>query len=125
MESKNFAITSIDALANKLGISVERLMEYYIKEAKLFRVYFWIRWAVVTPITYGLCKVIWWVYLMWEASRYSDDGLMFGLILLLVVGLINLIVIIVFLFNIEEYIRSIYNPEYMATSNLFSQIFGD
>ena len=115
-------LQSVEKLADKLGTKAELLFGYYMKEAKLFKVYFWIRLflsVVVTVIGLIIC-------------RYTDGQffeLSVGNQMLFVFGcfcfLTGVIIFTITLFEIENYIRAIKNPEYIAMEDLFRSLIKD
>lgn len=115
----------VEKLANKFGTTAEELFEFYVKEAKLYPLYYWINVCVsVLMIIIGLI----FSFKSYQPDIYIDEYNIFQLIGV-IIGcsfiLIGVISIIIRLFDIEYYFRSIKNPEYVAIEDLFSSIMSD
>ena len=119
-------LKAVEKLADKLGTTAEQLFSYYVKNAKLYQIYYWIQIGVsVILFTIGLllCSNTYQpIFDKSPAEAYTVMQL-FGFIIGSGLTLIGIIGIIIQLFNIEELIRAIKNPEYEAIEDLFGSIF--
>jgi hypothetical protein len=114
-------LKSIEKLAEKLGVTAEKLFSYYVKEVKLYRIYYGIQ-AVVFLILLPIGIVL-------ASNNYSivfRGGYSFIQLFAFVVGCIlatiGSIGIIVCLFSIPNLINAYKNPEYTAIEDLFASI---
>ena len=123
METKEL-LKSVDKLALKLGTTAEKLFGYYLKEAKLFRVYFFIN--LLVGIVFFIVGA--WLFIDSDVFHLGhNDSYTAIQWLLLISGILlsvgGFIVIIVQAASIETVVRSIKNPEYMASEELLSTLF--
>lgn len=123
MDTKE-VLKAVEKLADKLGTTAEQLFGYYVKNAKLYQIYYWVQ--------IGVSTVLFAVGLFLSAKTYQpifDDEYtilqLFGFIIGCGLTLIGIIGIVVQLFNIEAYIRAVKNPEYEAVEDLFGSLFSE
>ena len=117
-------LTAIEKLADKLGTTAIELFGYFLKEAKLYKIYFWVE--LIVGVIFSIIGIVLAdnTYLAIFDDEYTILQL-FGFIIGCIFSLIGIIIFIVSLFSITSYIRAIKNPEYDAISNLFSKTIKD
>lgn len=112
-------IKSLEKLAEKLGTTAEKIFSYYVKDAKLFRIYYLLEllFSVVIFIS-GILLIINFVpeNNYWNAINITFFSL--G-IAALISGFIYTIVI---LSSIGNFLNSFFNPEYIAIESILSKL---
>lgn len=123
MDTKE-VLKAVEKLAVKLGTTAEELFGYYVKEAKLYQLYYWIQTGV------SIIMFIVGLYLSTKTYQpiFDDEFTilqLFGFIIGCGLALVGIIGIVIQAFGIESYIRAVKNPEYEAIEDLFGSIMPD
>jgi len=121
METKE-VLKSLEKLAEKLGTTAEKLFGFYVKNAKMYRVYF------ILELVLCLSALVAGILLTINFAPVDSEWLVKN-ILWVSIGsiscLIGLIGIIITLGSISEFINSWVNPEYEALEDLFGTLFSE
>lgn len=113
-------LESLEKLAEKLGQTAEQLFGYYVKNAKLYKLYFWIYLSVfilITYVGYEICEGR-----SFDDKSYEMREPEFILVFGATVFLTGFIGVMVMLFQIPKLINSTKNPEYEALNNLLGDL---
>ena len=115
-------LQALEKLSEKLEISSDKLFSYYVKNVKLYRIYFCIE------LLFSIIALIVGIFLVnYNHGKLEDYTVMQGswLILGAIIGLFGLIGTITVCFNFPKVISSILNPEYDAIEDLFASLFSN
>ena len=122
METKDF-LPLIEKLAEKMGTTAEKVYGQYLKQVKLIGIYFWMKFAfamLLGAITIILCFKV--MALPHDSYGHSNEETL-GIILGIVAFMSGIgTVIQLCCLNVQEYITSITNPEYLSTKKLIEDL---
>lgn len=114
----------IDGLANQLGMGVEKIFPYYVKQVSVHATASMIVWAVITVIIFLLNVKVFLLYCKYRKNRKekkNDDDVdscnMCGFlsVILLVIFIIDLFIGLGYL---SDWITMVSNPQYTAIQNM-------
>lgn len=112
-------IESLEKLAEKLGTTAEKLFGYYVKNAKMYRLYFVIELIVaIAALTTGIILVI---NFYPEKTDWFAKNIVWSAIggISSILGLIGLFVT---LGSVSQFINSWVNPEYEAIEDILGTL---
>jgi hypothetical protein len=112
-------IKSLEKLAEKLGTTAEKLFGYYVKNAKMYRVYFILELIITLAVL--IAGILLTINLAPENSQWLVSNILWVSIGV-TLCLIGLIGVIITLGRIGEFINSWVNPEYEAIRELLEKL---
>ena len=113
---------ALESLAKNLGTTAEKIFSYYVKNVKLYILYYFIYLAlsILISVAGGLMTFI-------PLHGESIENLCGGSALVFSIGIILFIGgmtgFLITVFSIPDLITAIKNPEYKATEDLFGTLF--
>lgn len=120
--TKEQIVEALEKLAQKLGVKAELIFTYYLKQAKLYKYRYLINVFISVVLMFISSTILYFCRDLYKA----DDtvlNMVFGMS-----GIFWIISLIIFLastLSLTQLFTSIKNPEYMAISEILTELKGE
>ncbi|MBI4709366.1 MAG: hypothetical protein HY764_04145 [Candidatus Portnoybacteria bacterium] len=116
-KSGSAVMKKIEELARSLGMTVEKIYPFYIKQAYIKGLTSTIIWSGLNIFLFIICTVFWLASAAYNNKEKGDESFLCAVIAIIVL-VISLIMAISICCYLSDWIASIKNPEYTAIHQL-------